>query len=556
MKYFKEILWLIHLSRGQKKGIVLPILISAIGVMFSIIFVNQIRLIVDYINAPIKILLWLLLLLIITRVIQFFCEEYETFLRGRLSAKLENTYTLKTFKTIINSNYRNVKIIHSADEMSRLTTDVGIVTECISNTIPTLILAIFQLIATSIYLAVIQPSLTFLIICIMPIMLLIGHLFSKRIIPISRDLRLTDSKLNSLMQETIQKHDIITSFCVSDFIISKVRLAQSKIFQIITKKLKFEVFSEAIIDFGFVIGYIVVLIWGIYGIRNNTFTYALLLVFLQLVGQLERPFILFKSNYPALLNSFASVERIRELEQMDQENHKNPIKLEEPLGLNIENISFSYEPSSPKIYCDFSHIFMPNTITAIIGETGVGKSTLFGLILAHLKPQSGNISIFSSNDKVYVSSKTRCNFIVVPQGNSLLSGSVRYNLRIGKLNASDDEMIRALHIAAADFVINDLPNGLDTYIGENGFGLSEGQAQRIAIARGLLQDGGIMLLDEPTSALDPETESILLSRLVSQSLNKTIIIISHKYEINKYVQKIIRIGNEQYNLKNSNLFPG
>ena len=295
---------------------------------------------------------------------------------------------------------------------------------------------------------------------------------------------------------------------------------------------------------GFVIGYIVVLIWGLYGIRNNTFTYALLLVFLQLLGQLERPFILFKSNYPSLLNSFASVERIRELEDMEQENHNKILKLDSPLGVEIKNIMFSYTSNSAVIYRDFSHTFMPQSITAIVGETGVGKSTLFGLMLAHLKPQFGSISIFSSTEKIRISPRTRCNFIVVPQGNTLFSGTVRYNLSIGNLMATDEDMKNALHIAAAEFVLEELPNGLDTYIGENGYGLSEGQAQRIAIARGLLHDGGIMLLDEPTSALDPETESKLLTRLVAQSSGKTIIIISHKSEINKYVQQVIRIANE------------
>ncbi len=548
MRYSKEIRWLINLSKGYKKEIFLPLLISTVGVIFSIIFVNQIRLIVENITAPITTLLWLIFLLICTRLIQFFCEEYELFLRGQLSAKLENAYSLKTFSAIFRSNSHKVKNIHSADEMSRLTTDIGIVTECIGNTIPSLILAFVQLVTTTVYLAFIQPTLTCLILCIMPIMLGAGHVYSKRIIPISRNLRKTDSELNSLMQENIQKHEVINSFGVADFIISNVKSIQFKLFYITTKKLRYEVLSEAFIDLGFIIGYIAVLIWGLYGIRDNTFTYALLLVFLQLVGQLERPFILFKSNYPSLLNSFASVERIKELEDLEHENYNELIKLDSPLGVEIKNIVFSYAPSYPKIYRDFSHTFMPRSITAIVGETGAGKSTLFGLMLAHLKPQSGTISIFSSTEKIKISSKTRCNFIIVPQGNTLLSGTVRYNLSIGNLSATDEDMKKALHTAAAEFVFDELPDGLDTCIGENGYGLSEGQAQRIAIARGLLQDGGIMLLDEPTSALDPETERKLLTRMVAQSSGKTIIIISHKSEINKYVQQVITIANEPYNL--------
>ena len=180
-----------------------------------------------------------------------------------------------------------------------------------------------------------------------------------------------------------------------------------------------------------------------------------------------------------------------------------------------------------------------------MGETGAGKSTLLRLVLAILKPNSGNITFYGSENgilKIYSASpQTRCNCVYVPQGNSLISGTIRYNLLLGKTDATDEEMRNALELAAADFVFEDFPDGLETVIGEGGVGVSEGQAQRIAIARSFLRPGKIILMDEPTSALDAETEKIFLTRLTKQIHDKTIIIITHKKEICKYVNDVVTI---------------
>ena len=170
--------------------------------------------------------------------------------------------------------------------------------------------------------------------------------------------------------------------------------------------------------------------------------------------------------------------------------------------------------------------FQSGSVTAVMGATGTGKSTLIRLLLALIKPDKGLITIYDGENGIPVSPLTRCNIIYVPQGNTLISGTVRDNLLLGNPDASDDDMRKALHTAVADFVL-DLSDGLDTVCGESGTGLSEGQAQRIAIARGLLRPGGIILLDEPTSALDKETEKELLSRLSKSESGKTIIIVSH-----------------------------
>ena len=216
-----------------------------------------------------------------------------------------------------------------------------------------------------------------------------------------------------------------------------------------------------------------------------------------------------------------------------------------PVGIKFSDVNFRYSETSRWIYKNFNHDFTPGGVTAVVGETGAGKSTLLRMFLAVLIPDSGSITFYGNENgtlqKYTASPRTRGNCVYVPQGNSLISGTIRYNLLLGRTDATEADMKKALYSAAAEFVINDFPNGLDTSVGEGGLGISEGQAQRIAIARSFLRPGKVILMDEPTSALDAETEKMFLTRLINQLHDKTIIIVTHKKEVCKYVSDVITI---------------
>lgn len=539
----RQLFWLLSLTNGYRKIIIFPLALSILSIVLSLVFVELLRDIVDGISSVGYNFILSIIFLVGIKLLQFICEEGETYFRCRASAILENAYSLRCFTKLFSSSALSVKSLHSGDEMNRLNTDVSIVTQCVSYTLPIIIYAFAQLVLTSVYLLSVKPILTIILICIMPIMIFIARYYTCKLIPVSKEIRERDGMLNQYMQEHLQKHELLSSLGITRHITQTVRNLQQVLFGIIKKQIRYDVAAEAFVDLGFTIGYIAVLIWGLLGIRNGNFTYAMLLVFMELVGQLERPFILLKTQYPILVTSFASAERLIELENLPFDDTTRKIEIKGAIGIAVENIYFSYNESD-FIFNNFSYVFNPNTITAIIGETGIGKTTLFKLILSHLSPSSGSIYFFSDDgEKIPASSYTRCNCTYVPQGNSLLSGSIRYNLSLGNLNATETEMIKVLKTATADFVFN-LPDGLDTVIGENGFGLSEGQSQRIAIARGLLRPSGILLLDEPTSALDSETSKLLLHRLTVSCSNRTVIIISHDKEILKYVQNSILIKHE------------
>lgn len=541
-----KILWLISLTKGYRKLILFPLMLNVLSVFLSIAFVELTKILFERINNDVKSLFFCISLLVITKVLELFCEQREMYLREKACAKLENIYTLRVFENIFRSTRHELQNIHSGDEMSRLTTDVSVIAQCVTYTIPTIIYASVQLVATSIYLLFVQSSLTIAIICIMPIMILLGKHYTNRIVPISREIRLEDSNVNEYMQEHLQKHEMLVSFGVTSFIVGKVRLLQDKLFSSIKRRIFLDIVAESFVDIGFVLGYLAIIIWGVIGIQNESFTYAMLIVFMQLVGQLQRPFIFFKTQFPAFINSFASLERLQELEDMEKEDITYNIHLESSVGVKFQNVFFKYPRCDKWILNDFTFDFTPGSITALIGETGIGKSTILRLILAFNTPNKGYIELYNNTKNVSVNAGTRCNCTYVPQGNTILSGTIRYNLKMGNLHATDREIKEALYNAAAEFVLNDLPNGLETIVGENGFGLSEGQAQRIAIARGLLHKGQLLLLDEPTSALDDITEKTFLNRLHNCRQNKTIIIISHKREVANYVDKTVLLEKTLY----------
>ena len=276
--------------------------------------------------------------------------------------------------------------------------------------------------------------------------------------------------------------------------------------------------------------------------------------FIQLCGQIQGPFRELTRFIPAIISSFTAAERLLELEEVPTESDGEPIRFEQGAGIRINDVTFAYEAHSRKVLNHVTIDFPPGSTNAILGETGSGKTTLLRLILALLKPDEGEVVMYSTPDgtgtetSATVSARTRCNLVYVPQGNSLFSGTLRWNLQLGDPDATEAEMNEALLLSCADFVQN-LPEGLDTRIGEGGAGLSEGQAQRIAIARALLRRGSILLLDEATSALDHATEQTLLNNLIQHHkhlcVRPTLIFITHRTAVVEHCTQVITFERQK-----------
>lgn len=459
---------------------------------------------------------------------------YEIRLRGKLRQRL--------FTKIMDSRWTGRESMHSGDFLNRLMEDVQEVSETLCLTVPRITATVAQLVLATLLISKIDMRLAAVLFFIMPVALVLSKSFFLRLRKLSRDIKDTDSKVQSHIQENIRHRMLISAFEQTDAVSDTLYGLQENLTRKVTAKTDYALFSRTLIRLGFAAGYATVLIWGAYGLMNGTLTFGIMAAFLQLVSQIQRPAVEFSRLAPGLIRTSASIERLCEIDFLPQEEHGEQIMMAGCPGIRISGLDYSYPDSTRRVFSNFSYDFTPGSRTEIIGETGIGKSTLIRLILAQLSPNSGRITLYDNEKEVTAGAMTRCNFIYVPQGNSLISGTIRENLMLGKPDATEEEMTVALYDAAAEFVM-ELPDGLDTICGESGTGLSEGQAQRIAIARGLLRPGGIMLLDEPTSALDSSTEHTLLERLSRCSGTKTIIIITHKEAASGFCTGTLRIKN-------------
>lgn len=453
---------------------------------------------------------------------------------------IENELRSRLFDRLIGSRWQGREALHSGDILNRIVEDIPAVTDMLCRSIPTMMVTICQLAGALFFLYQLDARLTVVLFLIMPVALLLSKSYIRRMRKLSRNIRHTDSRVQSHIQESLQHRVLIRTLEYTAQATGALQSLQSDLRQKTMRYTDFSLFSRLMVQAGFAAGYAVAFLWGIFGLRDGTVTFGIMTAFLQLVSQIQNPMLELSRKIPAFIRVITSSERLAELDGMPQEEQGTAIRLDGVSGVRIEHLTFSYPGSRRKVLDDFSHDFTPGSLTAVVGETGAGKSTLMRLILALIQPDDGKVTFYNARQEVAASPLTRCNLSYVPQGNTLLSGTIRDNLLTGKPTATNEELRTALHTAAADFVYT-LPDGLDTLCGEQGAGLSEGQAQRIAIARGLLRPGGILLLDEPTSSLDNETERILLERLSGSVQDKTLIMITHREAIARLCASTIHI---------------
>ena len=534
--------WLWNASQGYRVPILASILAGTTRIGISLTFVWQCKHLIDIAThqADGNIAIGLasmtgciVLQLLLSSLVNRLYAHTEISLRNRLRQNL--------FEHILKSHWSGRETFHSGDMLNRMEEDVRTVTDLLAGSIPSAGITLFQLAGAALFLFCLDHRMAVVILLIMPLALLFSKLYMKRMRHLTREIRATDSRLQSHLQENLQHRTLISTLEYTSMAADMISPLQSGLKRLVMRRNSFSIFSGLMVQAGFALGYLTAFAWGIYGLDTGTVTFGTLTAFLQLVAQVQRPVVELARQIPAFISALTSVERIDELTSLPLEEQGEPLILKGKVGIRLENVTFAYPDGKRKVIEHFTHDFEPGSLTAVLGETGSGKSTMVRLMLALLRPDGGNITLYDERQSLPASPLTRRNFVYVPQGNTLVSGTLCDNLLLGNPEATDAQMWKALHMAAADFV-HELPQGLGTPCGEMGTGLSEGQAQRIAIARGLLRPGNIVLLDEPTSSLDSDTEQTLLERLSHTIQGKTLIIITHQMQTARLCDKIKKMA--------------
>ena len=543
----REILrWLWRAWRGNRLQAVVNATLGLLDVAVSLSSVWAVKHAIDVASHTTEgSLYWAVALMGLLILCGFAINISAVWVRNILGIKAQNRMQQRMLDRILRSEWRGKEKRHSGDVLNRLEFDVNNVVNFLTETVPNTLSVLALFIGSFCYLFSMDPWLAAIIVFMLPVFILSSKVYVGHMRKLTRQVRNSDSKVQSVLQETIQHRMLIKTLEKDEAMVDRLEGMQSELRHNVVKRTKFSVFSNLILNFGFALGYLTAFLWSALRMSAGTLTFGGMTAFLQLVAKIQGPARNLTKLVPAFVSVFTAAERLMELEENPLEEQGEPIylnKTEGGVGIKFCNVTYAYDDGKRNVIDNLTFDFKPNSCTAILGETGAGKTTIVRLILALLHPVKGNVTIYNKVEEKDISPRTRCNLVYVPQGNTLLSGSIRDNLRMGRLNATDEEMYAALDKACAGFV-KELPDGLATNCAEAGGGLSEGQAQRIAIARALLREGSVMIFDEATSALDPETERTLLKNLLGEH-SHTIIFITHRPAVVDYCDNVLRIGNE------------
>ncbi|MDO5664997.1 MAG: ABC transporter ATP-binding protein [Bacteroidia bacterium] len=533
--------FLLHISKGHRKALSAILLIGILSVAVSLAFVWALKTVVDVATGDTGgSLLHFSVILVCLALFRVLLNVLDVRYTNITEVKVGNAIRQKVFSNLLYTKWIEANSLHSGDVLTRIIKDTDDIIKTMISTFPLLITSLLQLMGAFVILLIMDPALALILGVAMPTLLFFSKPYYVKMRDYTRQIKESESFITSMMEENLLNQLVVRTYERQESELHRLNTLQQELQGKVERKTTVSVWARFVSGIGFSGGYVTAFIWGAWGIAGKTITFGTLTAYLQLVNQIQRPLYELMRMFPAIISAQAASERLSFLSTLETEDIGEKQFLKGEVSLIIDDITYTYRNNENPVIKNFSLQACPGEMIAVMGETGAGKTTLLRLILSLIEPNKGEIVIQNARERVAVSPATRSNFVYVPQGNTLFSGTIRDNLLIGNPDANDEMLIKALETASATFVVR-LPEGLNTVLGVGGTGVSEGQAQRIAIARSLLRPGQILLLDEATSALDTETERLFLHNLKKEIGNRVVLFITHQPEVAKYCDRVYKV---------------
>ncbi|MBR5614109.1 MAG: ABC transporter ATP-binding protein [Clostridia bacterium] len=548
MKDKHTLKWLYTSAKGQLPLVVLLAFMRSASTVLGVVFALTSKLVIDaavaHSLADLKMAALRLLLIIAAQIaIKLIGQSLEVVTTAKLQIKLRS----QLFASVLKRDYSAATSYHSGDLLTRLSNDTGIVSSGVISLIPSVLALVTGLVYALYSLTRLDRNFAFIFLLGGIVLLIVISCFRGVMKKLHKRVQETEAKVRSFLQESLGSLLMVKVFGIEDRVSQKADNLQDENYKAQLKRRNLSIWASSSLGFIFSIGSLYALVHSAFRLYYGSITFGTLTAIIQLVNQIQAPFAGLSGVVPQYYAILASAERIIEIEKLPEEKELckklSPKEAYEALELIVfENITFGYGRDIVLEGADLS--INKGDFAVIGGISGIGKSTLIKLLLGVILPQKGGIYLKTGDEKLPVGKHSRPIFSYVPQGNLLLSGTIREAVALVRPDATDADIMNAAEISCAADFIRELPDGLDTYVGEKGMGLSEGQVQRLAVTRAILSDAPIILLDEATSALDEETEERLLKNIRNLK-NKTCIIISHKRAAFDVCNKKIFIENKK-----------
>ena len=528
MKKRMIMLWILKKCKKRIPAIITMVLADMGNAFFSVIFAIGSRRVIDsavsgsmdaFKSACFKQLLIILAIL--------FCVTTYRYLHDKLTDDLDRDWKQQIFKKLLRGDYSKVTSFHTGELLNRMNNDVATMNAGLLTAIPTLASMVVRLLSAMLVLISIAPGFTALIFGAGILAVAVTSLMRNGLKSLYKKVSMCNGRVLSFIQEALEKLLVVQAMNLSNEVERRSDGHLEERYKIQRKRRHVSLFANTSVSILYHFAGFFTLIWCSGGLITGALTFGTMTAMTQLVNQIQSPFVNLSGFVPKYAAMTASAERLMELDDIEDDNCDG-VKLERDAqvsAIGADSVSFAYDKDLVLENATFS---LPNdAFVAITGASGIGKSTILKLMLGIFKPNAGYLYAECNGEKVKLSKNSRDIFAYVPQGNFLFSGTLRENILIGNPEANDEIIDQAVYVSAMDEYLVALPDGLETVIGENGAGLSEGQAQRLAIARAIASGAPILLLDEITSALDGPTEETVLKRIAELN-DRMCIVVTHR----------------------------